>query len=240
MKRNIYLAMAFLMSTACTNEWRTGDPQLSAADMLQMLADAGGTTSQSTSGGDSAIQLAMTMKDQAGTTIFFADAPSAMGPVASVLALNDLNFLGTGTDLYYGNIAAARVFFLDDPSTGQDVLIIGIGQAVAAPAPAPASAPTPTSTSVGTPFVRAMDAPATATGASYQYTYTGFQGSGSVNDGTFAARLSADNGNWVTVRSDDVGKSGTLNAVIQLRVYEDDGSGNEVFIGKISTLSGYQ
>lgn len=200
------IAIAFLLlSTACSNQYRTSDPQMSSDAMMQLLSEAQGTSTQST--GQDAIGQAMQMKADPNTTIYFADAPGPMGTVASVLAFDSLSFLGAGADLYYGNISQARVFFLDNPFAAggrQDVLIVGIASAA----------------------------------SSGQFTYYSFSGSGALDSGEFSVSFTGGDGRSFTLRSFDL-DGDSLAAAIQLRAYTTDGSGNEVYLGKFSTLSGY-
>jgi hypothetical protein len=69
------------------------------------------------------------------------------------------------------------------------------------------------------------------------YTYFGFSGRGSVQGGEFVATLSGGNGQIVVRSWDNDGN--VLNDVIQLKVYQAN-SGGEEYLGKISTLVGYQ
>lgn len=70
------------------------------------------------------------------------------------------------------------------------------------------------------------------------FTYYGFSGQGRVDGGLFEAVLSGGAGQQIVVRSYDV-QDDTLADIIQLKVYAADASGNEVYVGKISTLIGY-
>ena len=191
---------ACLATAACSQEWREGDAGLTGDEMLSMLDEANQASSSSSGG----VANALAYKDDPNTTIFFADAPGPLGEVREVLALDDMDFLGTGQDLWYGNIKFARVFFLDSPgpSDRQDGIVFGIAQ------------------------------------DDGQYRYYGFSGQGAINGGQFEATMSDASGHRVTVRSWDT-DGDDLTGVIQLRVYEYDGSGNEYYIGKITTLVGF-
>jgi hypothetical protein len=68
--------------------------------------------------------------------------------------------------------------------------------------------------------------------------YYGFSGQGHVDGDLFEATLTGAAGTRVTLRSWDT-DDGQLQDVIQLRVYEYDGAGNEIYIGKFTTLVGY-
>lgn len=230
--------LAFALTAACSNQWREGDGQVSAADVQQFLAEVQSTSAQSTS--DTAMQKAMTLKDDPNTTIYFADAPSAFGPVASVLALDNLDFLQSGQSLDYTNVSQARVFFLDSPSADgrEDALILGIVSSALSNALKrsvkdlnPGDAGTTTPAAATTP----VTAP-TSTGTAF--TYYAFQGAGSIQDGEFSVTVTADNGGRVTLRTNDV-DGDNLKSVIQLRVYDFDADGNEQLLGKFSTLTGF-
>jgi hypothetical protein len=118
------LICTFLMLTsACSDRWRTSDPQISGTDVLSYLQAAQGTNATNVGGTGSEISTT-----DANTQIFFADAPGPMGTVASVLAFDDLSWIGANApDL--STVTQARVFFLDNTSSGQhqDELIIGVG-----------------------------------------------------------------------------------------------------------------
>lgn len=196
------LIFACFAAVACSQEWRQGDAGLTGDEVLAYLAEANSPTSAST--GSSGIASALAYKDDPNTTIFFADAPGPLGKVPEVLALDDMDFLGTGQDLWYGNIKFARIFFLDSPgpSDRQDGVVFGIAQ------------------------------------DDGQYKYYGFSGQGAIRGGQFEAALRDAAGHRVTLRSWDI-DGDDLKGVIQLRVYEYDGSGNEYYVGKITTLVGY-
>jgi hypothetical protein len=72
---------------------------------------------------------------------------------------------------------------------------------------------------------------------SSEYTYYGMSGEGGIEDEEFVAELKGPNGTLM-LRSWDV-DGDDLTSVIQLRAYLVDSGGNEVYIGKISTLIGF-
>lgn len=70
------------------------------------------------------------------------------------------------------------------------------------------------------------------------YTYYGLTGRGDVSDTNMRVVLSNANGPALTLRSYDVFR-GELNAVIQIKAYDYDSAGNEVYNGKFSTMIGF-
>ena len=118
-----FIIVTCLLLAACSQEWREADAGLTGDEMLLFLDEV--SVSASSNNG---VSQALAYKDDPNTTIFYADAPGPLGKMPELLALEDLDFLGTGQDLYYGNIRLARIFFLDSPSTTdrQDGLIFGI------------------------------------------------------------------------------------------------------------------
>ncbi len=190
----------------CSNQVRESDPQLSGEEMMAMLDQLTSGASANGSSAGNGVAEALTYKDDPKTTIFFADAPGPMGPVASVLAVDYLDFIRPGEDLWYGNVTKAQLYFLDSPSTTdrQNGLVIGI-----------------------------------VTGESEQYQYYGLSGQGAIVDGQFVVEMTSPTGARIVLRSFDTDGDDLLS-VIQLQVYEVDASGNEIYIGKFSTLVGYQ
>lgn len=73
--------------------------------------------------------------------------------------------------------------------------------------------------------------------AGNDFNYYSFDGLGDASDGEFVATLTGANSN-ILLRSYDV-LDGELSDVIQLNVYQLDSGGNEIYLGKISTLIGY-
>ncbi len=119
MKRTLLASLIFLLATGCSQQWRDGDSGRTPEEVNTMLAEA------SASAGSSFTSI------NDGAWVYFADTSGPMGNVATVLALDNLDFLNPGKDLWYGNIRDARVFFLDNYTSGghKAMLIVGIDQA---------------------------------------------------------------------------------------------------------------
>ena len=215
MKANALLCTIFLMTTACSNTYRTVDAGLSTDTLMQYLSEASSSLqsqsqsqSQTVSGGSSVD--AATLAADHGTTIYFAhastDPKGNFGPVASVLAFDDLSFLGLTniTSQSPADVGAVRVFFLDNPNFEggrQDILIVGV---------APLTDPT-------------------------AFQYVKFEGRGQLDAGEFNVTFAGADGTSYSLRTFDVdGES--LGANIQLKVYTADGTS----VGKFSILAGFQ
>lgn len=199
----------------CSTHWREAD--VSEQQLEAAINDISANAS-STGGGDTSQVLAL--KDDPSSIVYYAEAPGSMGSVANLIGITDFSFLGSGFDLWYGNITAARVIFVDLPSTTgrQDGLILGLqSSALGSSTQTVTNGDGTTSTVAG-------------------FTYFAFTGTGSINGGEFSAQMQG--GGTVIVRTTDV-SDGDLDGVIQLRFYAADQSGNEVYIGKISTLAGF-
>lgn len=194
----------------CSTHWREAD--VSSAQ-LQAAIDDISTGAANVGNGDASQVLAL--KDDPTSIVYYAEAPGSMGSVANLIGITDFSFLNSGLDIWYGNITAARVIFIDLPTASgrQDGLILGLA-----------------TTSQTT---TAADGTAQMTPG---FTYYSFIGSGSIDGGEFTAQMQG--GGTVIVRTVDV-SGGDLDGVIQLRFYAADQSGNEVYIGKISTLAGF-
>ena len=243
-----------VFTIACSNQWREVDGGVSAADVKQYLADAQQVDASSTDG------TGASLADDSSTTIFFADAPSAYGPVASVLAFDNLDFLGI-SGVSYKNVSQARVFFLHS-SSGQDTLIVGIvssmvganGQLRAKDDSDPFSGAgvdtSGTDTSgTGTSGTNTSGADTTGTNGTNtsgtnttantasSFTYYTFTGQGSVNDGEYSVTLTGGQRS-ITLRSNDL-DGNTFRSVIQMRAYLADDQGNQQYLGKFSTLQGF-
>ncbi|MGZ6479712.1 MAG: hypothetical protein ACXWQE_10435 [Bdellovibrionales bacterium] len=123
MKVKALFFAGFLLAAACSNTYRTSDPQISADQLKQYLSEA---QSNAFSGSGDISTLA----NDPNTTIYFADAPGPMGTVASVLSFDDISFIGSSTvGSSVANVGAVRVFLLDNPfstAARQDILIIGV------------------------------------------------------------------------------------------------------------------
>ncbi|NJL24526.1 MAG: hypothetical protein HC902_04715 [Calothrix sp. SM1_5_4] len=133
-KMKAFVLCGFLFLTAaCSNQWREGDPGVTAEEMMTMLSEVNGAQGQATAAGGG-VSEALKYKDDPNTTIFFADAPHTIGKelltsVASLLSFWSFDFLGaSGQGLSWETISDARVFFLTTPVDGGIYagLIIGI------------------------------------------------------------------------------------------------------------------
>jgi hypothetical protein len=125
------LILFFAVSTltiGCSTQYRTSDPQVSTEQLQQWLTDAANTSASAVGGTGTDVT---TLAADPNTTIYFADTGGTMGPIATVLAFDNIDFWDPGT--YVGSATSARVFFLDNPSGGtgshQDALVLGIGTA---------------------------------------------------------------------------------------------------------------
>jgi len=72
--------------------------------------------------------LSVTAQFREGSLLYFADAPSSLGGVASLLSFSDLGFLGLGSGLSWHSVYRARVFVFDRPSgLGRELgMLIGV------------------------------------------------------------------------------------------------------------------
>jgi hypothetical protein len=188
----------------CSTHWREADV---SEEQLQAALDDISAGTSNVGGGDTSQVLAL--KDDAAAIVYYAEAPGSMGSVANLIGITDFSFLNSGLDIWYGNITAARVIFIDLPTASgrQDGLILGLATSSSA-----------------------------QTTAASGFTYYSFTGNGSIGGGEFSAQMQG--GGTVIIRTTDV-SDGDLDGVIQLRFYAADQSGNEVYIGKISTLAGF-
>lgn len=125
---------------SCANRSRSGNPAISSEEVLALLNQVSapsGAEGKSSTAGNSSLELALSLRDEPGVRIYFAQSKgkkSAFGTVASVLSFKDFSFLGE-PGLTWQGIEEARVFFMDIPTpTGhRNSLIIGIrklGQSV--------------------------------------------------------------------------------------------------------------
>lgn len=118
------LVFVLFGGAGCSNQWRDADAEISASDMLQMLNEAKTSASSSTS-----LSQALSLAQDPNAAIYFADAPSPLGTVASIASLVDWSFIGSdGANLWYGAIESVRIFFIDAPTSTQRKtgLVIGI------------------------------------------------------------------------------------------------------------------
>lgn len=116
------LALTALI-VGCSNQWREGDPQISADEIQGML-------SQSTEYSlfDNAASRVVELSEMDQSLVFFADGPSPLGPVISVASVYNFDFLGTaGADIGFDNISEIQVFFVDVLDNGhQSGLLLNI------------------------------------------------------------------------------------------------------------------
>lgn len=116
-----FLLVIGVLVSACSTQWRDASLDVSSDDVASMLAEAQGTSGQSTTS-------TSMFPYSAQAVVYFGNAPSSLGPVPSFLSLMDFSFLGAGQDIWYGNVQQARVFFLDySHDSSDDVeLIFGL------------------------------------------------------------------------------------------------------------------
>jgi hypothetical protein len=123
-----------LFSVACSNQWRDASG-VTAEEMYAALGEVSAAQTSSTSGGD--LNGALAMKDQPGVRIYFAQSKNQkdgkknfidpMGPVASIVSLTNLDFMGA-LGLSWSVLEEARIFFFDVPTEAGHTngLILGV------------------------------------------------------------------------------------------------------------------
>lgn len=123
---SILLVMALAL-TGCSNQWRRADLGMNAGGVFSVLEEIETGVQPMATGGDK--QHFFALRYTPGMSVYFADGPSPLGPVISVLSLADFGFLGAEmASLYYEDIASVRVAYIEVP--GQDcALLVDIGLA---------------------------------------------------------------------------------------------------------------
>ena len=124
----ITLGVALLIS-ACSQQWREATPSRTPEEVATMIDEISNLQGASLGGGD----VAAALQNRSGAVVYFADAPSDLGGVRSLLSFDDFSFMGSNAFGYSWNtIANARVFAFVRPSAtgaGYDVgLVIGVDQ----------------------------------------------------------------------------------------------------------------
>jgi len=121
------LLFALVSVLGCSNQWRDADAEIDSDDMLSMLEEV--SEAQGSSSGGGALSEALAFKDDESASIYFGDAPSPLGPVASIASIWDFQFLGADSSFSWREVSEARVFFFDRPSSGSsrdNGLVVGI------------------------------------------------------------------------------------------------------------------
>lgn len=87
--------MAMVASlVGCSTQWRESDPGIDATTLFEIIDEALPQASASSSGSSAQDFLAI-VKDDIGSTIFFAEGPGSMGSAQSILAFyHDLTLFG--------------------------------------------------------------------------------------------------------------------------------------------------
>lgn len=103
----------------CSNQYRDADYDLGGKDVIARInvVENGLLASGS---GSSASQRFFGLKDDPNSTIYFAHAPSSLGPVVSVFSV-DFDFLGTDfLNVSFSDLAEVDVAFVVLPVNGGD------------------------------------------------------------------------------------------------------------------------
>ena len=132
--RTLAISLFSLLSVACSNQWRDASG-VTAEQMYAALGEVSTAQGASTGGGD--LSGALAMKDQPGVRIYFAQSKNTkdgkgnfldpMGPVASIVSLTNLDFMGA-VGLSWNVLEEARIFFFDVPTEAGHTngLILGV------------------------------------------------------------------------------------------------------------------
>lgn len=113
-RKTIYLTLVMLFVVGCSNHWRKAD-----VDSAQMWDDLNNIRQnvESLAAGNQGATTFFALMDDPNAAIYYASAPSGLGPVISVMSFSDFSFLGSDiAPLGYGDIAEARVAFIENGS----------------------------------------------------------------------------------------------------------------------------
>jgi len=200
-----------LWLSGCSYQWREAEAGITDDELMDLISEISKDASATSGTGN--MQKFMSLVQDEFSTIYFAegyvDNSGTMGPPASILSFLDFTFLGRD-NLSVWDLDEARAIFVDTIDEA------GVRQ-------------------------NALLLDLMVTGESTMTTKV-FVGSGDsgVNDGQFSATLNGDSGGpALVVRSNDVELgSDELAGIIQLQVWDFNNEGED-YLGKISTLVGF-
>lgn len=206
------MSIVGVLLTSCSQHTRTidgeADPQI-VMDNFQESLDLLSTAA----GANSVVDRLKAMAEDPNVGLYYSEGPSPLGPVESVFAVLNFDFLKLDGGLQFSDIKFGRVFFLDLKTTeGRKNML----------------------------FLHIEPYEGNPTYAIYSNYGDGFADPAQVSDGEFVTILSNSAGEQTLVlRSYDVEPdSDDLMANIQLKV-SDFVDGQERPIGKFSTLMGF-
>ena len=103
------IVIASIGISACSTQWREASD---SGSLDSILEDLKSVSSQSSGSSSSKLNELLEGDYKANTSIYRAEAPGSMGPVASVASLASLAFMGQGDDVNVLDFNKAKVYFV--------------------------------------------------------------------------------------------------------------------------------
>lgn len=122
--RILAIAM-FALGLGCSNQYRTADLGIDGNEIMDRLSKIENET-LGTSGGNSTIQKFFQLLQTTGSSIYYADGPSPLGPVISVASFASFDFLGSEmAALSYADLTFVQIAFIDlNATSGRDCALL--------------------------------------------------------------------------------------------------------------------
>lgn len=116
------LVVASLVLAGCSNQWRRADLGMSFGEVNAVLDSVQSEIQTQSVGGDSTHFF--NLRDTSGMSLYFADGPSPLGPVISIMSLATFDFLGSEmANLFYDDIVSVRVAFIEVPGASCALMV---------------------------------------------------------------------------------------------------------------------
>lgn len=197
-------------ASGCSYQWREADAGIDDKILMDMINEFG--ESSGAGGMSSFLSLAQSQNAALYFAEGWSDQQGTMGPPASVLAILDFSFMGQSSDLSPLDMDNARAIFVDlkNESGEHENALL-------------------------------IDFVLKGKTAHVTKVFVSQRGNGIVNGEEFEVEMSDSSGKRILVRSYDlVDGTDDLKGTIQLSLWDFDANNNEDFLGKISTLVGFE
>lgn len=206
----LILTLGLCSLSACSTQYRDALPQISEEELNDVFAEIADNT------GDSVVAALSQRTNMVGdkSTVMYHAKEEGGRPAASVLSVEDMSFFGWDIDApSYAVLSIIDVIFVDSANDNGERIFS---------------------------LLLRMEGD-TQDGLPVYFASSSQPGDYGFSENEFEVKIQAANGESLLLRSRDLsGKyADELGGSIKLDIYIDDGSADGVYLGQISTLSGY-
>lgn len=109
-----------LGTMGCSNQWRESNPGVTDDEVFRVYDEVFSMVNSNSNNGGFDTDLALDLRQDPISTVYFAESGAAMGPVASVMSFNDMSFLGSsfqGSNIFNLGLSYVSVVFVDAVSS---------------------------------------------------------------------------------------------------------------------------